>query len=379
MRLAKWIIAAAAVVISVVVLRVTVFRPAVVAVRTASVERGVVEETVTNTRAGTVKVRFRAELSPQIGGLVVSLPHREGDRVERGAVIVELDSRAQRAELVSARAAVAAARAQADEACLAAELAEKELGRVEKLHAGGIASEQNLDLLRTDRDRTRAACAAARAAVGQAESRVGVAEVQLEFTVLRAPFGGIVADLSTEVGEYITPSPPGLPIPPVVDLLDPESVYISAPIDEIDAERVRLGQTVRVTVDSRPDESFEGRVSRVASFVLDVLEQNRTVEIEVEFDDEAALAGVLPGTSADAEIILETRQDVLRIPASAVAEGNRVLVLADGLLDERIIETGLRNWRWAEVVGGLAEGERVVVARNTPDIKAGARAEERGE
>jgi HlyD family secretion protein len=134
---------------------------------------------------------------------------------------------------------------------------------------------------------------------------------------------------------------------------------------------------VRVTVDSRPDESFAGRVSRVASFVLDVLEQNRTVEIEVEFDDEASLAGVLPGTSADAEIILETREDVLRIPASAVAEGNSVLVLADGLLEQRIIETGLRNWRWAEATGGLAEGERVVVARNTPDIKAGAMAEER--
>jgi HlyD family secretion protein len=377
MRKAKWIVALIAVVALLVVLRFTVFQPEPVAVRTAAVERGVVEETVTNTRAGTVKVRYRAELSPQIGGLVVALPLREGDRVERGEVVVELDSRAQLAELVSARTAVAAARAQADEACLAAKLAEKELVRVEQLHSRGIASEQNLDLLSTDRDRTRAACAAARAAVGQAESRVGVAEVQLEFTKLRAPFAGIVADLSTEVGEYITPSPPGLPIPPVVDLLDPDSIYISAPIDEIDAERVRLGQSVRVTVDSRPDESFAGRVSRVASFVLDVLEQNRTVEIEVEFDDEASLAGVLPGTSADAEIILETREDVLRIPASAVAEGNSVLVLADGLLEQRIIETGLRNWRWAEATGGLAEGERVVVARNTPDIKAGAMAEER--
>jgi HlyD family secretion protein len=377
MSKARWIVALIAVVAMLVVLRFTVFKPEPVAVRTAAVERGVVEETVTNTRAGTVKVRYRAELSPQIGGLVVDLPLREGDRVERGEVVVELDSRAQLAEVASARTAVAAARAQADEACLAAELAEKELVRVERLHARGIASEQNLDLLRTDRDRTRAACAAAQASVGQAESRVGVAEVQLEFTKLRAPFAGIVADLSTEVGEYITPSPPGLPIPPVVDLLDPESIYVSAPIDEIDAERVRLGQAVRVTVDSRPDESFAGRVSRVASFVLDVLEQNRTVEIEVEFDDEASLAGVLPGTSADAEIILETREDVLRIPASAVAEGNSVLVLSEGLLEERIIDIGLRNWRWAEATGGLAEGERVVVARNTPDIKAGAMAEER--
>ncbi len=361
----------------VVVLRMTVLAPDPVEVRVAAAEHGVVEETVTNTRAGTVKVRLRAELSPQIGGLVVALPHREGARVGAGELLVALDSRAQRAELVSARTSVEAARAQADEACLAAELAEKELLRAEALHRQGIASDQSLDVLRSDRDRTRAGCAAARATVGQAESRVAVAEVQLAFTELRAPFAGTVAELSTEVGEYITPSPPGLPIPPVIDLLDPDSVYVSAPIDEVDAERVQIGQTVRITVDSRPDQVFEGTVSRVAPYVLDVLEQNRTVEVEVALDDAEAMAGVLPGTSADAEVILDRRDDTLRIPASAVAEGGRVLVLEDGTLVDRVVEVGLRNWRFAEVLGGLEAGDLVVVARNSPDIKAGARARER--
>jgi HlyD family secretion protein len=335
MRKAKWILAVVAIVALVVALRYTVFAPDVVEVRTVAVERGLVEETVTNTRAGTVKVRRRAELSPQMGGLVVALPHREGDRVEAGDLVVAMDDRAQRAELESARATVVAATAQANEVCLAAKLAEKELTRVEALHAQGIASEQNLDLLRTDRDRTRAGCAAARAAIGQAESRVGVVEVQLAFTELRAPFTGTVAELSTEVGEYITPSPPGLPIPPVVDLLDPASIYVSAPIDEVDAERIRVGQTARVTVDSRPDMSFEGSVTRVAPYVLDVLEQNRTVEVEVELADPVAMAGVLPGTSADVELILDQRSDALRIPASAVAEGGRVLVFTGGFLEDR--------------------------------------------
>jgi HlyD family secretion protein len=377
MRKAKWIVAVIAVVALVVFLRYTVFAPDIVEVRTALVERGLVEETVTNTRAGTVKVRLRAELSPQVGGLVVALPHREGDRVEAGELVVVLDSRAQRAELVSARATVDAAKAQADEACLAAELAEKELARVERLHAQGIASEQNLDLLSTDRDRTRAGCAAGRAAVGQAESRVFAADIQLEFTELRAPFAGTVAEVSTEVGEYVTPSPPGLPIPPVIDLLDPASIFISAPIDEVDAERLRVGLAVRVTVDSRPDRTFEGSVARVAPYVLDVLEQNRTVEVEVELADPPAMEGVLPGTSADVELILERRDNALRIPASAVAEGGKVLVLADGLLVEKVIEVGLRNWRFAEVMDGLEAGEAVVVVRNSPDIKPGAQARER--
>ena len=377
MRFAKWVFVAIAVVAMMVVLRFTVFAPEIVEVRTAVTKRGEVEQTVTNTRAGTVKVRLRAELSPQVGGLVVALPHREGDWVEAGDLVVELDSRAQRAELSSARAAVESARAQADEACLAAELAEKELVRVETLHARGIASEQNLDLLSSERDRSRAGCAAGRAAVGQASTRVVVAEVQLAFTALRAPFAGRVAEVSTEIGEFITPSPPGLPIPPVVDLLDPESIYVSAPIDEVDAERVRVGQRVRLTVDSRPDERFDGKVARVAPYVLDVLEQNRTVEVEIEVSEPAELAGVLPGTSADAEVILERRDDALRIPAAAVAEGGLVLVLRDGFLEEREIETGLRNWRYVEVLSGLVEGEKVVVARNAPEIKEGAKARER--
>jgi HlyD family secretion protein len=377
MRKARWIVAGIAAVALVVLLRHTVFAPDIVGVRTAGAEMGLVEETVTNTRAGTVKVRLRAELSPQIGGLVVALPHREGDSVETDEVVVVLDSRAQRAELVSARSAVDAAKAKADEACLAAELAEKELVRVETLHAQGIASEQNLDLLRTDRDRTRAGCAAGRAAVGQAESRVFAAEIQLEFTELRAPFAGTVAEVSTEVGEYIMPSPPGLPIPPVIDLLDPASIYVSAPIDEVDAERLGVGLAARVTVDSRPDRTFEGGVSRVAPYVLDVLEQNRTVEVEVELDDAQAMVGVLPGTSADVELILDRREDTLRIPASAVAEGGKVLVLAEGVLVEKEIDVGLKNWRFAEVLDGLEVGELVVVVRNSPDIKPGALAEER--
>lgn len=374
MKALRWIAVVAALVAVVVVLRLTVLVPDPVEVRTAIVEPGLVEQTVTNTRAGTVKVRFRASLSPQLGGLVMVLPFREGSRVDKGAVLLQLDNRAQLAELTLARSSVTTALAQAEESCLAAELSETELRRVESLHAGGIASDQSLDGLRTDRDRSRAACGAARAAVTQAEARVSLAEVQLRFTRIVAPFSGIVADVSTEVGEWITPSPPGVPIPPVIDLLDPASVYISAPIDEVDSELVRVGQPVRISVDSRPDTTFSGRVARVAPYVLDNLEQNRTVEVEAAFDDDAAVAGILPGTSADVEVILERHENVLRLPAASVGDGGRVLVLTDGLLEERIISTGLRNWEWIEVVDGLSQGEVVAVSRDSTEIRAGVEA-----
>jgi len=377
MKIKTWIIVGVAVALVAVVMKLTVLKPEIIKVRIAAVERGVVEETVTNTRAGTVKVHRRAKLSPQIGGLVVSTPYLEGSFVEAGTLLLKLDDRAQQAELLLARRSVAAAEARADEACLAAELAQTELDRTIALHDRGIASDQSLDALSTDRDRSRAACAAGAAAVAQAAASVAVVKVQIAFTELRAPFSGIVAEVSTEVGEWITPSPPGVPIPPVIDLLDPESTYVSAPIDEVDAERVAVGQAVRMGIDSRPDLRFAGRVTRVAPYVLDQLEQNRTVEIEVGFDEQEAVVGVLPGTSADVEVILDRRPDVLRVPSSAVAEDGQVLVLAGGVLEARTIEPGLRNWQFTEVVSGLAEGDLVVAARDRNEIQAGVEAEAR--
>jgi HlyD family secretion protein len=115
-------------------------------------------------------------------------------------------------------------------------------------------------------------------------------------------------------------------------------------------------------------------VVEVAPYVLDRLEQNRTVEIELELDDASVAASLLPGTSADAEVILSARDDVLRVPTSALLEGGKVLVFERGRLVERTLSIGLRNWDMTEVTGGLAPGERVVVSLDRPEIKAGARA-----
>ena len=103
-----------------------------------------------------------------------------------------------------------------------------------------------------------------------------------------APFPGVVAEVSTEVGEWVTPSPPLLTSPAVVDLIDPTSLYVSAPMDEVDSARIRAGQIAKLTVDSQPGQVFGARVARVAPYVLDVEAQNRTVEIEVELDDPSA-------------------------------------------------------------------------------------------
>lgn len=373
-RAVRVLAAVAALGVLVVALRLTVLRRDPVEVAVAAVSRGVVEDSVTNSRAGTVKTRRRARLSPQLGGLVVELPARQGALVERGQVVLRLEASVQQAQVRLAEEDGRVAAARVEEVCLGAELAARELARGRSLGADGILSAQALDALGSAADRSRAACAAARAALAQAQAAVELARAQLELTHVRAPFTGIVADLSTEVGEWITPAPPGVPIPPVIDLLDPASMYVSAPIDEVDSRRVRVGQPVRITVDSFPGRSFAGTVARVAPFVLDVLEQNRTVEIEVDFDDLGEVGDVLPGTSADVEVILARRDGVLRVPTSAVGEAGAVLVLDEDRLVPRTVTQGLRNWQFTECLSGVAEGELVVTLRDSPAVKAGARA-----
>ena len=364
-------------------LRSTVFRAETITVAVAVVERGVVEETVTNSRAGTVVARRRAKLSPELGGTVIELPFREGDRVRAGEVVLRLDDSLQRARLAVADSELAAATARVEQPCLEAERAQRERIRIGGLVEDGIVSDDRLDAVESAAAIASAACHAVRSAVDSARAAVELARAELAKTVLRAPFEGLVAELSTELGEYSTPSPPAVPVPPALDLLDPESLFVLAPMDEVDSARLEPGQPVRVTVDSHRGVELPGRVVRVAPYVLDREEQNRTVDLEAELDDPASARRLLPGTSADVEVILERREDALRLPTSALLDGDRVLLFEStgdigddgeirGTLREVEVVAGLRNWQWVELRSGLDAGQRVVVTLDRPEIRDGA-------
>jgi HlyD family secretion protein len=357
-----------------VALRLTVFRPAPVPVTVYRVARGRVEETVVNSRAGTVKAGRRATLSPEVGGRVAALPARKGKRVRTGDVLLKVADGDYRAQLDVQESALAAAKAAEREACQSAVQAARELARNENLARDELVSQDDLDRLRTARDTSAAGSDAARAKIGQAAAAVESARVTLAKTVLKAPFDGVIADVTTELGEWITPSPPGLPIPPVIEILDTSGIYISAPLDEVDVAKVRTGLPVRITFDAYPGRSFAGRVTRVAPFVLDVKEQNRTVEVDVALDDSAFAEKLKPGLSADVTIVLRTVENVVRIPGYALLEGDHVLVLRDGRLVRVAVTTGLKNWDFVEITGGLSEGDLVVVSLDRPEVKAGARA-----
>ena len=373
-RLVRAAIVVLAIALLVVALRFTVFRAKPVPVTVFRVARGPVEDTITNSKAGTVRTRQRAALSPEVGGRVAELRVREGDTVGKDQVLLRIANEDYEAKVALQARSLEAARAARREACLAAEQAGRDYERYRRLAGEEIVSQETLDQVENRRDVGSASCEAAEAQVLEASSALDLARVELGKTTLRAPFDGVVAEVSTEVGEWVTPSPPAVPVPPVLELIASSSIYVSAPLDEVDLGRVKVGLPVRVTMDAFPGRELPGRVTRVAPYVVDLEEHSRTVEIEVELEDAAFAATLLPGTSADVEVILAAEPDAVRIPTYALIEGARVLVVEDGRLVAREVETGLRNWAFTEVRRGLAAGEPVVVSLDRAEVEPGARA-----
>ena len=350
-------------------------RDAPLRVVAVAVERGDVEATVANTRAGTVNACRRAGLSPALGGQIASLPVSTGERVTSGQVLLELWNEDLRAERILAERDAIASVARAKESCVIAKVAEREAKRLVSLRERGISSEEETDRAVGDAEAKQAGCEAVRDLVRVSDARVDVATAALQRTLLKAPFDGVIAEINGEIGEFVTPSPVGVPTPPTVDLIDNSCLYISAPIDEVDAAAVRTGMLARITLDAFPDQDFPGHVRRVAPYVLEVEKQARTVEVEAEIDNPEKY-DLIPGYSADVEIILDTRVDVLRIPALAVIDGEKVLLLneQDQVIEERMIERGVSNWEYTEIVSGLDGSELVILSVDREGVEAGATA-----
>lgn len=347
-------------------------RPEPVAVTLHEVGRGTVEATLANTRAGEVEACQRTKLATIVGGRIEFLGVEEGDRVEAGQVLMRLWNGDLDARLEVNRAQLATARRRVLEACTVADNAEREAARQAALLRRGFVSPSAEERARTEARARRAACNTARADVATAMAQVEATQTDRQRTVLVAPFAGTVAKISGELGEYSTPSPPGVPTPPAIDLIDDSCLYVKAPMDEIDAPKIEPGLPVRITLEALPTTVFAGRVKRVAPYITAVERQARTVEVDVDFVNPEEARGLLVGYSADVEIILASREDTVRIPTAAVREGTRVLVEKDGLLAERTLRTGVSNWEYTEVLEGLAEGERIVTSLEREGVSAGA-------
>jgi HlyD family secretion protein len=355
-KIGKGRIAAAILVIlaAVAVFAISGKKPAVV--RVVQIQPDELRVIVNATTTSTVKSETEVTLSAQRTGRVVRLPVREGDLVKAGDLVARLDLTE---ESVQSASALAQSKAAYDEA-------EKNLTRTEDLVNKGMVAEQDLDAARR----------AYAIAKSQYEAAAADAGVKHEYSIVRAPFGGVVAKKYTEEGELL------LPGKQIVTIVNPDKIYVLATIDEVDVGRLRPGQPVAITVDAFPGEKFSGAIRRISPIVSGGKLETRTADVWVYFD--AKQPRIKPGMSADVEILVATLRNVLSVPSQAVLEreGKKQVFAAGGthlkpgdktVVNLRPIEIGETNWSFTQVVGGIRAGEFVVTTPEATGLKDGAK------
>jgi len=342
-------------------------------VKSVTVAHGKVTYSISNTRVGTVKSCRRAYLAPSTGGNVARLFVKEGEYVKRKQLLLKVWNKDLKAQKKLYNAQLKVAQAKQQQMCELAAGAMRETKRLRPLtHIDRVISIDQLDKAETTEKATQAQCHSAKASIEVARANIEHIKALIERTLIRAPFNGTIAEINAELGEYITPSPPGIPTLPPIDLLDLSCLYISAPIDEVDAAPIKIGMPVCVSLDAFTEKRCSGKVSRIAPYVLEKEKQARTVEVEVIFSDPKDLKNLLTGYSADIEILIAEKENSLRIPTEAIIDTDHVLFInPQNQLETRYFKAGLKNWHFVEVVSGLKAGDRLVLSVNQEGLNEG--------
>jgi HlyD family secretion protein len=374
---------------------------------TATVSRRTLSATVLAT--GSIKAIVGAEVKvgSRISGVVKRLPVNIGSMVRKGQLIAELDDRDTRSQLDQAAANLAAVRArlqqarttvgtvplevaaQIQQAKAAVEQAEAnrvnakvKYDRMQHLLAEDFVAQQDVDNARTEYEvavsqvrHAQAVLDAANAnasqtqlsqqdvaqteaAVHQAQAALRYAETQLSYTRIVSPIDGVIASVSTQEGETIAA---GLTAPTFVTIIDLSQLQVDALVDETDIGRVEVGQSATFTVDSYPDEEFEGTITAI--YPKAIIDQN-----VVNYDVVVTIAnprGLLrPDMTANVTIAVATREDVLAVPNKAIRreDGTKVVyVMQNGSPERRAVKTGWKDSAYTEILSGLKEGESVLL------------------
>jgi len=284
------------------------FGPAVV--ETAPVGRGPFE--IWGEWVGTLEARAQADLYAKTPGQIVQVLVDTGDRVQQGQVLARIDAAAQREQIDQLAAAVEMARATLAQRRAAMEIARGNAGRTQSLYEQQLVALQQQEAAQAELKGAEAQVQVARAAVEQAQANLSAGRVELEQTLIRAPFSGSVGKRHLDLGAFAAGNQP------VFTLIDVSTIETTLPLSEKDAARVRVGQPAVVTVEALRGAEFQGKVARIAS-LFDP--RTNTAEAEVEI---ANLDGRLkPGMFASVAVALSTAPDALLVPRSALVEEER--------------------------------------------------------
>jgi len=316
--------------------------------------------------SGYVTARRQATVSAKITGKVTEVMIEEGTRVREGAVLARLDDTEARAQLALAQAQLAAARSQLAEVRAQLAQAERDHARQQELYDRQLVSPQSLDAALAQRDTLRARLASTEAAITVAQESQRVAQVQLDNTVIRAPFSGVVVAKSAQPGEMISPisAGGGFTRTGIGTIVDMDSLEIQVDVNESYINRVIPGQPVEATLNAYPDWRIPGEVIAIIP-TADRSKATVKVRIAIKQKD----ARIVPDMGARVGF-LDPRPTgappppSVLVPASAVRNddsGPVIFVYANGRVERRSVTLGPDVSGQHRVLSGLREGERVVL------------------
>ncbi len=356
----------------------------------AKVERQDLAKSVVAT--GKVEPITRVEVKSKASGIVKRLHVDAGDRVKAGQVLVELDR-----EEISARVSQARAQLQAAEASSKAAMADLERAKVDaegpevpllkrayvraqEMAKQGVVSvsaldeaQKNYELSLNKQNVAKAQLLVNKARMAQAEAQVEQdranlkqLEEQLSYTTIAAPMDGIVLSRGVEVGDAVSSILVlGSSATLIMTLGDTSEVYVKGKVDESDIGKVYLGQPARIKVESFKDKSFTGKVTKISPMGV---EKDNVTTFEVRVSINNPGGELKAAMTANAEIILEERPNVLQIPEGAIVYDKDRKTSVE-VPDEKgkdgkrkvSVTVGISNGAKTELLSGLQEGEQVVL------------------
>lgn len=281
------------------------------AYRTAKVERGDIRVAISAT--GALAAISTVDVGSQISGQVTDVLVDFNDRVTKGQVIAKIDPSTYQAQIAQGSAQVNSARAGLATAQATLRNAELDFQRKSALVERQLVARSDADLARSARDQARAQVASAQAQINQQIASTQTSRLNLERTVIRAPVDGVVLTRTVEPGQTVAAS---LQSPVLFQIAeDLSKMEIVLAIDEADIGQVKAGQSVSFTVDSFPDRQFRGKVQQVR---LSATNTSNVITYPVVVSVDNAEQILLPGMTANAEIEVSRRDDVLRVSNAAL-------------------------------------------------------------
>lgn len=356
-----------------------------VAVEVESVGRRQVVQTVTGT--GKIQPMIQVNISADVSAKITRLEVKEGQWVEEGTLLVELDREAYLAAVESAEANLSAAQANANLARENMVKAEKDYERTKELFERNLESQSVLDSVYAAAEVEKARRQSALDQVEQARAALRQSRDALAKTTIYAPMSGTVSRLNKEVGEIALGSQFQADV--ILEISNLEGMEVLVDIDENDIVSVSIGDEAEIEVDALPDVKLKGRVTEIANSAKS--SGQGTTDEKTEFEVKVAVTepvGELrPGMTASAEIVTKVCDDCLSVPIQSVAvrtldqlgasdegEGAEarftpdsegfveiVWVVADGRARARQVKTGIQSATHIEIVEGLEDDDQVVI------------------